>query len=109
MEKTLGAQEKEVNQNVMAKPPEGFLYFLNFLKTLMVQHGETMVQHDEATRILDQITNGLNVVGTAMSKGSPKVVIKARIYELFHRVKDEDKDSVAMVTPSKGVFGNPTP
>jgi hypothetical protein len=67
-----------------------------------------MVQHDEDTRILGQITNGLAVVGFALSKGSTKVVIKARIYEL-RRGKNEDKDSAVVATLSKGVFGNPTP
>jgi hypothetical protein len=109
MDKTSWAQDKKVNQNVMAKLPKSFLYFLNFFKTFMVQCDEAMVQHDEATRILGQITNGSGVVGSALSKVSTKVVIKARIYELLHREKDEDKDSAVVATPSKGVFGNPTP
>ncbi len=108
MDKTSWAQDKKVNQNVMAKLPKSFLYFLNFFKTFMVWCGEAMVQHDEDTRILGQITNGLAVVGFALSKGSTKVVIKARIYEL-RRGKNEDKDSAVVATLSKGVFGNPTP
>jgi hypothetical protein len=93
----------------MAKLPKGFLNLLNSFKTLMLQRNETMEQHDEARRILGQITNGLGVMGTALNKGSTKVVIRARIHEFLHSEKDKNKDSVAMVTPNIGIFGNPTP
>lgn len=75
----------------------------------MVQCNEIMAQHDKARRILGQIADGLGVMGIALSKGSTKVVIKARMHEFLHKEKDKDKDSAAMATPSIGIFGNPMP
>jgi hypothetical protein len=69
----------------------------------MVQHGKTMMQHNEIVKIMGQITNGLGVVGVVPNGSFAKVVV------FFHREGDEKKEFVTMVTPNGIVFGNLMP
>ncbi len=80
-----------------------FLAFLDTFQALMVQQGKAMSQHNEIVKVMHRITKGLGVIGATPSGGSAKVA------KLLCRERDEDEDSAIVVTPSWGMFGNPTP
>jgi hypothetical protein len=67
------------------KSSKEFLVLVDAFHVFVVQQKETTIQNQEITKLMSRIAKGLGTIGSALSGGSTKVTIKARLLDSFAR------------------------
>ncbi len=75
----------------MKNSSKEYLAFVDAFLVFVDQQGETTTQNQETTKLMGCITEGLGAIGSALSGGSTKLTIKARLPNSFARKETKTK------------------